>query len=148
MLCVNAYPQTFVDQCQQNLRSQLSAFDHLAKTAKASSGTPVSAAVDTLEPVFFNNLLLVLDSYFVHRSRTLEGKDGNALNEVRMLCASMVNHQGIFTADKAIKLDPARSLLKLHFGEEIRLSRADFERLAEAFFAQMEQRFGQETSAA
>jgi hypothetical protein len=37
------------------------------------------SAVESLEAVFFNDVVLVLDSYFCHRSRTIEGKDGTPL---------------------------------------------------------------------
>ena len=47
------------------------------------------AAVDAFVPRFFNGLVLQLDYSFVHRTRNLEGKDGNPLNEVRVLCSSL-----------------------------------------------------------
>jgi hypothetical protein len=50
-----------------------------------------------------------LENYFVHRSRTLEKKDGNPLNEVRVLCTSMMSNDGKLAADKQIRLDPAKS---------------------------------------
>jgi hypothetical protein len=42
------------------------------------------------ESTFFNNMVLVLDHYFVHRLRAVESMDGNALNEVRVLGDSML----------------------------------------------------------
>jgi hypothetical protein len=40
-----------------------------------------------------------------------------------------------------IKLTPERSVVKLHVGDPIRLTEAEFERLCAAFFAELERRF-------
>ncbi len=45
---------------------------------------------------------------FVHRRNTLERKDGNPLNEVRMLRSSILQSHGVMSADKTIKFNPAR----------------------------------------
>jgi hypothetical protein len=64
-----------------------------------------------------NNLTLVLDSYFVHRTRAIEGKDGNPLNEVRMLCNSILRSKGVLSADKTIKYEADTAVLKLRVGD-------------------------------
>jgi hypothetical protein len=94
------------------------------------------------EPLFCANLVLALDACFVHRTRGLEGKDGNPLNEVRMLCTSILQHDGRLTADRTIKYDAARSVLKLAMGDRIALSAAGFRRLAAAFFDEIGAKFG------
>lgn len=40
------------------------------------------AVLESFEAVFFNNMVLVLDSYFTHRTRAIEGKDGNPMNRL------------------------------------------------------------------
>ena len=90
------------------------------------------AAVEAFEPRFFANLTLVLDASFVHRTRALEGKDGNPLNEVRMLCSSLLTNDGVLAADKTIKYTPETSVLKLRVGDEIRLDEKQFLLLFEA----------------
>jgi hypothetical protein len=42
----------------------------------------VQPALDTFEPLLFNNVTLALDRYFVHRLRMVTGKDGNALERL------------------------------------------------------------------
>ena len=71
-------------------------------------------------------MVLALDSWFLHRQRSLEGKDGNPVNEVRVLCTSITQHGAVLTADKTIKLKAATSVL----GYDVRRSdRADRRRL-------------------
>jgi hypothetical protein len=146
MLCMNQYPQDYVDACRKNMQAQLSAYKTLAGAAreeeKSGTGRPVpGAAVAAFEPLFFNNLVLVLDNFFVHRARGQEKKDGNPLNEVRMLCNGILQHKGMLAADKTIKYEPAKSVLKLDIGQKIALSEADFLRLFKAFFAEIEAKF-------
>jgi hypothetical protein len=83
-------------------------------------------------------MVIVLDALFCHRSRTMEGKDGSPLNEVRVLCNSLMFHDGRLRADKSIKLSPAASVLKLQVGDEIRLNENDFRALGDASFAEIE----------
>lgn len=70
-----------------------------------------------------------------------EGKDGNPLNEVRIVCDSLMNNKGILRGDKQIKLTPEKSVLKLNIGDRIRLTEAEFGRLSAAFFGEL-RRFG------
>jgi hypothetical protein len=83
----------------------------------------------------------------VHRLTGIEGKDGNRLNEVRVLCNSIVLNGGKLqieklpgwpmSAGRLLRLPQEKSVLKLTAGDEARLSEADFARLAEAFFAEL-----------
>lgn len=66
------------------------------------------------------------------------GKDGKPLNEVEMLTDSLMNNNGILRDSNVIKLIPEQSVTKLRIGEPISLSEAPFERLAAAFFAEIE----------
>jgi hypothetical protein len=64
-------------------------------------------------------MVMVMDSCLTHRTRGLEGKHGNPLNEVRILCNSLMLNHGIVSADKTTKSDPAKSILKYRVGDEI-----------------------------
>ena len=77
----------------------------------------------------------------MHRTRAIEGKDGNPLNEVRLLCTSILRNHGVFCADKTIKYTPETSVLKLRIGDEIRLDEARFLQLVDAFFAELRRKF-------
>ena len=135
MLAVKTYPQDYIDACRAAMAAQLAAYRKLAAAAKTK------AAVDAFEPLFFANLTLVLDQYFMHRTRAIEGKDGNPLNEVRMLCTSILTNNGVLAADKTIKYQPEKSVLKLAIGDEIQLDEAQFRALFEAYFAELEAKF-------
>lgn len=86
-------------------------------------------------------MVIVLDHLFVHRLRTVEGKDGNPLNEVRMLSDSMMNNNNKLSADKTIKYDPARSILKYRISDGIKLNDPNFLLISKAFFAEIESKF-------
>jgi hypothetical protein len=136
VLGVNAYPRQYVDGVRAKLDAQVSFYKDVAKAAGKAT-----KALDAFEPVFFNNLVVVLEMAFVHRLRTKEGKDGNALNEVRLLTTSLLSNDGRLVADKQIKLKPESSVLGLSVGDEIRLNDKDFGALSDAFFAELEKRF-------
>ena len=59
-----------------------------------------------------------------------------------MLRNSVLQNRGVLPADKTIKFNQAKSVLKLQVGEEIKLTEADFVRLSKAFLAEIEARFG------
>ena len=135
MLSINQYPKDYIAACRDKMEAQLAAYRKLIKTADAKS-------VDAFAPHFFNHLVLVLETNFVHRARGREGKDGNPLNEVRMLAASLLQHDGVLTADKTIKYLPEESVLKLELGQNIKLTEAAFVTLSRAFFTEIEAKFG------
>jgi hypothetical protein len=134
MLSVSAYPQQYIDDTRARVAEQVSVFSELARVVRGAGGDEAAAtALDTLEPEYFANLVIALDSHFVHRSRGQERKDGNAMNEVRLLVSSLMRHDGIMTPEKGIRLDPARSVLGIEYGDRIRVRAEGFERLAAAF---------------
>ena len=121
---------------------QLAAYRKLAKAiARATTDKKVDSALESFEALFFNNMTLVLDRYFVHRLRVVTGKDGNPLNEVEMLCDSLMNNNGILRGNNVIKFTPEQSVLKLNIGDPIRLTAEQFGRLSAAFFAEIERKF-------
>lgn len=107
----------------------------------ATEDSQLNIAIEAFEPHFCNTMVLALDSYFVHRLRAMEMKDGNPLNEVRMLYNSMMNNNNMVCADKTIKYDPAKSVLKYQLGDEIKVKEADFICLSSAFFAEIEGKY-------
>jgi hypothetical protein len=122
----------------------ISTYKNLISTAREQAGAnheQLNSAVESFEPNFFNNMVLALDNYFCHRSRTIEKKDGNPLNEVRMLCNSIMNNNNKMATDKTIKYDPAKSVLKYKVGDDIKLNEEDFELLSKAFFAEIEKKY-------
>lgn len=140
MLSVSAYPQRYIDEARARIDAQVSAFTALAREVRDVGHTEanVTAALDALEPEYFANMVIALDSHFVHRSRGQERKDGNAMNEVRVLVNSIQQHDSIMTAEKGIRLDAARSVLGIEYGDRVSIDRTGFERLAGAFLEAVE----------
>jgi len=143
MLGVKTYTRAYVDACRSRVDDELSAFDKLIETAK--SGSPdtseLTRAVDSFESSYFNHLVILLDALFMHRLRVVEGKDGNPLNEVRVLSESLLLRDGVFTVEKVMKLVPAKTVLKHQPGDEVRITREQFGALSSAYFAEIEARF-------
>jgi hypothetical protein len=103
----------------------------------------VGAAVEELRRVgassaAWNQLLPALDRWFELRNPKLEGRDGNPLNEARVVAGSIVEHGAVMTIPRGIKLRPEASVLGFEEGEEISLDGAAFERLFDAFLAEVE----------
>ena len=142
MLGMKKYPKDYIAACRARVDADLRAYRK--QVGKSPSRE--------FEARFFNDQVLLLDHMFVHRLTGIEGKDGNPLNEVRVLCNSILLNGGKVQVDKlpgwpnsagaGFKLPPETSVLKLHAGEEIALSEADFVRLSRAFFAEIEKRYG------
>jgi hypothetical protein len=102
MLGRKNYTQEEIDQGRVALEQQLAAYEKLVKAvANAPADEKVSSALESFEAQFFSNMTLVLDRYFVHRlsGANYEGKDGNPLNEVRILCDSLMNNNGVLRGD-------------------------------------------------
>lgn len=135
MLSMTKYPKQYIDACRARAAAQVASYRKLAKAAKGG------AALAAFEPVFYNNMVLILDAYFVHRARTLEGKDGNPLNEVRVICNSIMQNNGLMGSEKSIKMNSTQSVLKYQVGDEIRVTEADYAALSKAFFAEIETKF-------
>ncbi len=137
MLGMRTYPKNYVADCRAHIDANVKAYrDLLSATRKDAV-----AAVKAFEATFFSDLVLVLDEFFVHRLRAVEGKDGNALNEVRMLSQSIMNNHGVLQADKTITYDPAKSVLKYAIGDQVKLTEEDFVRLSDAFLSEIETKF-------
>ena len=142
MLGRKNYTQDEFDQAKAALSAQVAAYRKLVKaTTGDKAKKKVVQTVETFETLFFNNMVLVLDRYFVHRVRQITGKDANALNEVELLSESLVNNHGVLRVGNALKFTPEETVLGLHPGDAIALSRGDFERLSAAFFAVLQRRF-------
>jgi hypothetical protein len=136
------YTQEELDHAKTAIARQLAAYKKLAKTVDGDASDPnVKAALDAFEPLFFNNMTLVLDRYFVHRLRTVTGKDGNPLNEVELMSESLMNNDGVLRGNNVIKFVPDQSVLKLNIGDRIRLSAGHFERLYKAFLSDLQAKF-------
>jgi hypothetical protein len=140
MLGRKDYTPDELDHARSTIRVQLDAYKKLGALATATD--PVAeAALQEFEPIFFNNLTLVLDRFFVDRLRLVTGKDTNPLNEVEMMCDSLMNNDGMLRGNSVIAYLADLSVLRIKLGERIRITEPDFERLSAAFFAEVEKRF-------
>jgi hypothetical protein len=141
MLGRNRYTHEELDQATTALKRQLGAYKKLVRAIDATGDPEARAALDAFEPLFFNQLTVALDRYFVHRVRVVSGKDGNPLNEVELMVDSVMGNGAVLRGNNVIKLVPDETVLKLSPGDEISLSAAQFERLSKAFLAELEARF-------
>jgi len=129
MLGVKKYPKEYINASRKKVKADVNSFKKY------------SQARGTFEAIFFNNMVLVLETMFMHRLRGQEGKDGNALNEVRMLANSILTNSNKLLADSTIKYNETKAVLKIGLGQEIALSQKDFEKLSDAYFSEIEKKF-------
>jgi hypothetical protein len=127
------YSLDFIMACRKRAEKQLKLYDALAKKA--------GKEIEAFAPEFFNTMVLALDHYFMHRLRGKDGKDGNPLNEVRMLAASLLENDGVMAKDTTIKYDAAKSITGIAVGKKIVIDRKAFEALADGFFDEIAERF-------
>ena len=128
MLGRGSYSEAYVHAVRTRFGRVLKAFDK-AKPAEPFAG---EALLD---------VVLGLEMAFVHRLRGQEGKDGNPLNEVRMITASVLEFGGVMTQDKTIKWNAAKSVTGLAMGDKIALSRKQIGALVDAFIEEIAKRY-------
>ena len=131
MLAVSSYKADYVQACHASLAAQLERFRAL----------PAGKAKDAFAPGYFNSMLLVLDSYFLHRQRSSEGKDGGPLNELRMLCDGIKDNGGVMGKKSTIKYRAEASAAGVAVGQTIALDEKRFEALADAVFGDVLSRY-------
>src|SRR5690349_7733497 len=141
MLGMKTYSQEYIDACRARVDADLRAY----RKQVGKSPNP------DFEHRFFNAQVLLLDHMFVHRLSGAEGKDGNPLNEVRVLTNSLLFNKGKLQVDKlpgwpnsagaGVKLPAEKSVLGLRPGDDVKLTERDFVRLADAFFKEIEKRY-------
>ena len=134
MLGRKDYTQEELTSCKLAIGAQLEAY----KGVEASVG---SEALAGFEGPFFTSMVLALDRWFVHRVRAVSGKDGNPLNEVELIVDSVMTNGGVLRGNNVVKYVPGDSVLGLEIGDRVSLTLEQFERLSEAFLAEIERRF-------
>jgi hypothetical protein len=132
MLSVSSYAKDHVDARRKSGGAA-------CRPRKVSAAKP--PGFDTFERQVLNHMILALDHHFLHRSRNMEGKDGNPLNEVRMLCNAIMESDGRMSADKTIRYKPEMSIPKFKPGDEIRLNADGLTRLSAPFFDEIRKKY-------
>ncbi|WP_222192238.1 hypothetical protein [Modestobacter italicus] len=136
MLCQSTYALDHIDGRRAAVDERVAAWHALAAATEPT-------ALYRFEPVFFNDLVIVLADWFGHHGTA--GLDNDvpdhevAVKEVRLLAGSLA-HGSTMIADRRIRLDPGRSVLGHRVGDEIAVREAGFRALAGAFFAELEAR--------
>src|SRR4051812_21783281 len=90
MLGMKKYPKKYIDDCRERVKANLRAYREQAKKAPFRN----------FEARYFNDQVLLLDYMFVHRLTGIEGKEGNPLNEVRIICNSILLNHGKLQVEK------------------------------------------------
>jgi len=137
MLAVTSYPEVYVQLTGAKVEEQLAAYAALARAVEGNA--MAEQALADFAPGYFATALLALDHHFMHRMRGAEGKDGNALNEVRMLGDAIMENDGVLTENKTIKYRAEKSLAGVEIGETV--DAETFGRLAKAYIGEIGKRF-------
>jgi hypothetical protein len=144
MLGRKDYTKEEFDNGKRAIQRQLTSYRQFVDAATGDKpDKETQAALDAFETEFFNNMTLVLDRLYVHRlsGKDHEGKDGNPLNELRLIVDSLLDHKGVMRVDKQIKLPTDKSVLGIDVGDTIKLTEDDFKKLSKAFFEELKRRF-------
>jgi hypothetical protein len=136
MLAQKTYPTEHIHRCRHIVNKRVSAY----RTAVANSKPTDRAA---FEQLYCRDLVVLLDAWFMHRTRAVEGKDGNPANEIRMLAASIIHHNSILTADTTIRYSATDSVTQLDIGDTINLTIDQTAQLATAYLDTITQRFAE-----
>lgn len=122
--------------------AQLKAYRAVADAAEISpNDEDLNEAVDYFNSMFFNNLVLVLDRFFVDRDRSVVGTAPNPLNELEMICDSLMYNDGVFRTDTDAAYSVDDSMLNFAPGQRIILDVDEFTRLSAAVFVELDERF-------
>jgi hypothetical protein len=82
----------------------------VAKKQNGAGNAALDSALESFEGDFFDHMVLVLDNYFLPPKPNLRVGGSEPLNEVRMLCISLLSNDGKICSGKSIKY--AKSVLK------------------------------------
>ena len=104
------YDRAYVDAARSAFAERVRAFDVLPEDTRG---------LTDFEPVYFNTLVVALDNYFGDPILGREVQDGNPLNEVQALSASIMSN------------DSDRPITSIEFSQ-----------LSKAFFDELERRSG------
>ena len=140
MLGRKNYTKAEYENAAAAVAKQIAAYKSVIKLA-GGADKKAPATIGEFEAVYFNNMVLVLDRYFVHRIRPVTGEDTNPLNEVELIADALMNNGGVFQTNRVIKYVVDDSVLALQPGDPIKLSLIEFERLSTAFLDELKRRF-------
>ena len=136
MLGKSSYPAAQVAACRAEFAALAAAWRAVAGRSEAGGRAEAEAQV-------FGQMVVALEGWFVHRLRGVEGRDGNALNEVRLLALGVTENGGYFPSAHGIRWQSAMSVTGYRAGDRIRLSEAVFSRLAGVFLDGIAAKFPQ-----
>lgn len=134
MLGRNSYSAAQIAACRKDMAEMAGAWRAVAARSEPKAREEAEAQV-------FNQMVVALEGWFVHRLRGVEGKDGNPMNEVRLLAQGVTAQNGWFPEDKTIHWRPEASITGYAPGDRIRLDERTFSRLAGAFLDAVAARF-------
>lgn len=130
----------YVASCRERINAQIECYNQLIATAKDEYTTneALDETIANFEPVFFNNLLLVMESYFDLKAQPDSQHLPGALQEVRLLCSAIRHNHNQLGNGYTTAVDPEQMVLKLAPGSTIRLNETNFITLANAYLNEME----------
>ena len=135
------YTPEELDHATEAIGQQLAAYKKLAQAVEATSDPAARSALEAFEPLFCNKhdagsgSLLRSSPADGHRQRR------QSAHEVELVADSVMNNGAILRGNNVIKFAPEESVLKLTVGDKIKLTAAQFERLAKAFLAEIQSKF-------